>query len=66
MSSMPKKQKVEVVKQRKRNWTADEKRVFCEILVDPNDGFIYKLERLVLNKFSNRELFEQVFKQRAI
>ena len=66
MSSMSKKQKVEVVKQRKRKWTADEKRVFCGILLDPDDGDLYKLERLALNESPNREVFEQVSKQRGI
>ena len=38
----------------------DERKAFCDILVDPDDDFAYKLERLALNKSSNRELFEEM------
>ena len=38
----------------------DERKAFCDILVDPDDDFAYKLERLALNKSSNRELLEEM------
>ena len=54
------KKKKNINKKKRRNWTVDERKAFCDILVDRDDDFVYKLERLALNKSSNRELFEEM------
>ena len=46
-----------------RNWTSEETKLFCEILVDPVNNFMVTLERKALKKASTREVFESVLEE---
>ena len=48
-----------------RRWTKEEVKKFSEVLADPVNGFVFCMNRPVLEKLSNSEVYEHIKKSFA-